>query len=716
MVNSISLWPSGSTEAPTTWFPVGTAMFVENGNTMYLSLSQTFMGVYSSEWFANASVSLTNPATTSITTTTASTTTTTISSTTSTVCGVWSKVIVGNNIQCNGWEAVLQSLGTPNSAGVYPAVVALYLMGTWKGSPAVMPGSAAMAAYPYNGNVSTIYLGVSQTFEGVLASQRWANMTLSTVNPTSTTTTPSTTTVPTTTTMPYSIAVPLTKLSYAHESNPQNLTDGRFMVQFVNIQDNNATGGIISFNAPVILNIYYNGMLNTSSAIPAFSSQQYNFSGHSFIVLVNETYGGRYTYQTWAMVGIENWTSTPTSTTTSPTTHVGCGVSFKAIVGDSIQCDGWDVWFQNLGQTNPKGIAPALVAVSYMGAPVGTGSMMPNETDGYTSAYKGNASSMQLSLGQTFDGYYSYQKWANFTIHMTTPSSTNQTTTSPTTHEGCGVPFKTIVGDSILCDVWEVTLQNLGVNVSGRSPAELAIYYMGALVNEMTVMPQTTVTYKKNNSAVYMTVGQTFAGYYAYQKWANVSISLIPPSSQSTALNNTTVQTTVPTSTTVSPIASSSSRKYANYTLVLKPGWNLFSLPLEYATNMSGTCTSSDIVSPVWQLYSGQYVQASSLRGGVGYWLKASAGCMLNFSGPALSESDLTTLTPGWNLVGALNYTTSFASIRGTCNTVGSPMGFNTTTNKYYNASSAFVPGEGYFVNVTASCSLANGEQPPAPP
>ena len=111
--------------------------------------------------------------------------------------------------------------------------------------------------------------------------------------------------------IPLSFTVPLTKLSIN-----QNLTDGLFKVQLIGL------GGVNGeYGNPAFLRIYYNGVLeNFTGTIPAFFADEFSFSGHSFIVYMNESYGSLNTYQQWAQIGIENLTSSATSSTTTPST------------------------------------------------------------------------------------------------------------------------------------------------------------------------------------------------------------------------------------------------------------------------------------------------------------------------------------------------------------------------------------------------------------
>ena len=149
-------------------------------------------------------------------------------------------------------------------------------------------------------------------------------------------------------------------------------------------------------------------------------------------------------------------------------------------------------------------------------------------------------------------------------------------------------------------------------------------------------------------------------------------------------------------------------------TVVLSRGWDLFSVPLTNTTVIGNTCPSGSLLSPIWQFTNGTYSMATKIHGGLGYWVQASTPCTLTFSGQPLTTGKLPYLSPGWNLIGALNYSTSFTSILGSCNVVNGPLGFDIGTNQYYNASQ-IATNSGYFVDVSSGCTLGVSGPPPPP-
>jgi len=93
------------------------------------------------------------------------------------------------------------------------------------------------------------------------------------------------------------------------------------------------------------------------------------------------------------------------------------------------------------------------------------------------------------------------------------------------------VPLQTVyVGKNITTtpvpgQTWTVVLQDLGQpNSNGVSPASIAIYLNGALTNTSSITPGTTTKFNVTGKTLFVNVNQTFAGLYAYQKWAKEQV------------------------------------------------------------------------------------------------------------------------------------------------------------------------------------------------
>ena len=104
-------------------------------------------------------------------------------------------------------------------------------------------------------------------------------------------------------------------------------------------------------------------------------------------------------------------------------------------------------------------------------------------------------------------------------------------------------PLQTIyVGHNITSAPWTITLQDLGQpNSNGISTASVALYYNGALTNQSSLTPGTTTKFNVTGHTVYVNVNATFAGLYAYQKWAKLQLyTNVYPVVSGQAYNQTT--------------------------------------------------------------------------------------------------------------------------------------------------------------------------------
>lgn len=88
------------------------------------------------------------------------------------------------------------------------------------------------------------------------------------------------------------------------------------------------------------------------------------------------------------------------------------------------------------------------------------------------------------------------------------------------------VPAQTVyVGHNVTTGPWTVQLQDLGQPSSTAvSAASVAIYYNGQLTNTTSITPGTTTKFNYTGHTVYVNVQSTFAGLYAYQKWAKMQV------------------------------------------------------------------------------------------------------------------------------------------------------------------------------------------------
>ncbi len=101
---------------------------------------------------------------------------------------------------------------------------------------------------------------------------------------------------------------------------------------------------------------------------------------------------------------------------------------------------------------------------------------------------------------------------------------------NPTPNWQVCVPTTTVyVGHSVACGkAYTVELADLGTpTTNGISPAAINVYYKGTLTNTTSVYPGNTVIFRSHSQYLYVTVNQTSAGLYAYQKWAKISVTLL---------------------------------------------------------------------------------------------------------------------------------------------------------------------------------------------
>ncbi|MEM3744797.1 MAG: S-layer protein, partial [Candidatus Micrarchaeaceae archaeon] len=88
-------------------------------------------------------------------------------------------------------------------------------------------------------------------------------------------------------------------------------------------------------------------------------------------------------------------------------------------------------------------------------------------------------------------------------------------------------PLETVyVGHNITSGPFTVVLQDLSYpNSNGISDAAIAVYKNGAgPYNETAIAPDTTATLNVTGTPLYVHVGTTFPGLYAYQKWAQIQL------------------------------------------------------------------------------------------------------------------------------------------------------------------------------------------------
>ncbi len=131
--------------------------------------------------------------------------------------------------------------------------------------------------------------------------------------------------------------------------------------------------------------------------------------------------------------------------------------------------------------------------------------------------------------------------------------------------------------------------------------------------------------------------------------------------------------------------------------LPLSAGWNLISLPIFPKDSSLSTLVPT---AQIAYGFNGQYFEASKLLPGQAYWVKVPAATTVSLSGIPVNTYS-SSLSIGWNLVGADNCTTTPQT---------TPSGLITEAfgfNGAYQSVTQFSSGLGYWVNSSAAGNLS---------
>jgi hypothetical protein len=159
-------------------------------------------------------------------------------------------------------------------------------------------------------------------------------------------------------------------------------------------------------------------------------------------------------------------------------------------------------------------------------------------------------------------------------------------------------------------------------------------------------------------------------------------------------------------------------------TIAFSKGWNMFSVPV-YSWNgpicspgercskiasyrapviTENTCTPSK----AWSYDDGKYARTdmNSIQAGVGYWTHASQDCKITFEGDnTITASDYSTsLTPGWNLIGAPMGSIAFSAMANDCRVTSGAWYYSYGE---YQKFDRLDEGRAYWVKVANSCTLS---------
>lgn len=136
-------------------------------------------------------------------------------------------------------------------------------------------------------------------------------------------------------------------------------------------------------------------------------------------------------------------------------------------------------------------------------------------------------------------------------------------------------------------------------------------------------------------------------------------------------------------------------------TVQMLAGWNLLSLPIDAPTTDRPTLYPRSASSAF--LYDKGYVRTDSIVRGEGFWLKYGSPDSASFTGTPSSTDSIDILT-GWNIIGALSYPVTVASIiQDPGSILTSPyFGYNGT----YTIDDTLEPGRGYWVKANQAGRL----------
>ena len=195
-----------------------------------------------------------------------------------------------------------------------------------------------------------------------------------------------------------------------------------------------------------------------------------------------------------------------------------------------------------------------------------------------------------------------------------------------------------------------VAPESTAVTIAFSRAMKKSFITLDTIVVKENDQPKTgTLTYYHVDKRVVFQPGSPFA------KGAQVSVIVKGGPSGVQDENGETMETDYTFSFTI--------QTYYTFTLELKQGWNLISLPLQPADTAIATVLSGisgkygivwEFVPPsVWKSYDPQdpqYSEFQSLVSGKGYWIKMKDDASLSITGSLPSKT--INLQQGWNLIG----------------------------------------------------------------
>jgi hypothetical protein len=187
-------------------------------------------------------------------------------------------------------------------------------------------------------------------------------------------------------------------------------------------------------------------------------------------------------------------------------------------------------------------------------------------------------------------------------------------------------PLRTVdVGSNMTSGPWMVALKDIGQATSGGYPAILEVYYKGAPVQNYSIVPPKTISVNESGNRLFIHVNQTVAGFYAYEKWAQMQLySNVETLQSGTALNSTT-----------------------------NPNWNVV---LQWTNSSEAAGGPLDSLQSI--IVYGTPSQAETLLPGHSFnFITSPAVWKLEFVGETLGSANFDALTAKTSAQGAFKYT-----------------------------------------------------------
>ncbi len=180
------------------------------------------------------------------------------------------------------------------------------------------------------------------------------------------------------------------------------------------------------------------------------------------------------------------------------------------------------------------------------------------------------------------------------------------------------------VGSNMTSGPWKVVLEDIGQATGGNYPAIVEVYYNGAPVHNYSIIPPKTISVNESGNHLFIHVNQTVAGFYQYEKWAQMQLySNVENLVSGAALNTTT-----------------------------NPNWDVI---LQW-TNSSETVGALDSLQSI-VVYGTQSQSQTLLPGESFNFITSPAVWKLEFVGETLSSANFDAMTIKSATAGAFKYT-----------------------------------------------------------